>query len=249
MVVASTGNGHTEVVVHNLKIRSNSKAVENRLDPNVLALDQYVSAFRLQMQHDFGKSGLDGFTVHGATLSKPGAQGVSIRARDRSGDGPVSLSLDTPVAGEFDVTASLESRDLPVTDDGSAAAELALKISDGPGGAVSLVVFRTADDAYRVEARSSNREQKLIPANGPDYSVIASADAASVEQLRVIRIQKSLLFVFSEGGVGRLLGQTNCVENDLPPGAVSLRATLPPGDAAAGEFRWTQFSVSSLEDG
>lgn len=243
MVVASTGGGRTAVVVHDLTIRSNSKAVEQSLDPNVLALDQYVSQFRRRSLHDFTKDGLTGFTVAGGDSLKSGSQGLVIRPRGGVSGDSVSLTLDALVSGEFDLSASLQLQNLPVTDNGEAAAELSLAMSGERQENVDLVVFRKSEESFRVEARSRNGEGG--PASEPGYSVIASADATSVEQLRVIRIQRSLLFVFSEGGVGRLLGQASCGEGDLPAGAVSLRTRLPAGEEPAGDVRWLQFSVSS----
>lgn len=241
IVVASTGSGHTEVVVHELTIRSNSEAVEERLDPNVLALDQYVAAFRPRVQHDFADDGLTGFSADGPSVPKPGPQGLVIRPSEDV----MSVSLDVPVTGEFDVSASLELVNLPVSDNGTQGAELSLVLPGGSQGMVELAVFKASKGVFRVEARLREGGSGAAAKSDASYTVIASAEATSVEQLRVIRIQQSLLFVFSEGGVGRLLGQTGCQEDDLSPEAVSLRTRLSEKDGPGSEVRWKQFSVSS----
>jgi len=246
LVVASTGGGHTEVVFQELTIRSNSKAVEERLDPNVVAVNQYVAAFKWRVQHDFADDGLTGFSVAGAVPVKTSSQGLVIRAEKGSPSKPVTLTLDAPVSGEFDMAASLQLLDLPVNAGGAAVAELSFAVpGDVRGKVVDLAVFKTASAAFRVEARSRMQSAGVSEDAGGEAVVIASAEAASVEQLRVIRIQQSLLFVFSEDGVERLLGQTGCGEGDLPAGAVALRTRVTAGEQSVGEVRWKQFSVSS----
>ncbi|MBI1310891.1 DUF1583 domain-containing protein [bacterium] len=244
LVVASTAGGHTEVVFHDLVIRSNSKAVEERLDPNVLALDQYVVGFRQRFSHDFADQGVAGFTVTGSVPPIIGQQGLMIRPRQEGSREPVAVHFGSKIEGEFDVAASLQLLRLPLTNNGASPVELSLPLPGDASKTASLAVFKTSEDALRIEARLSKRSSE-VPTADSEGSVIASAEASSIEQLRIVRIQRSLLFVFSESGVARLLGQVSCDEDDLPGGTVSLVTRLPSGSVPAGEVRWKSFSVNS----
>ena len=70
----------------------------------------------------------------------------------------------------------------------------------------------------------------------PQTETVATETVSSIDSLRLVRIQKTMLFVYSEGGLPRMLGQASFESNSVQNGGVQLRI-----EPQSGEVLWKSF--------
>ena len=235
-VTCLNGGGSCDVVLKELIIRSNTTAFEQQIDARVTSLNQFTSLLPKTHRHRFAASGTTGFIVSGGQKPVEGNDGLRVRAGRDNGAGISTLAFDQSLVGDFDLSATLNAAGLQTSSDGERA--IRMSVQSGSDQA-ELVVRRTGHDAFEVSA--------IIEREGSDASqgeTIAAETVRSIDSLRLVRIQKTMIFVYSEGGLSRVLGQADFKSAPVSKGGVRLQI-----NAGSGDVLWKSFEAKMSSAG
>ena len=227
---STNAGGSTSVVLTNFSVRSNTSAFESLIDARVTSINQFTSLLPRTHRHGFAASGTDGFAVAGEMKPVKSDGGIRMRAGEDLRTGGTSLRSSRQPEGDFDISATLNASGLTVSDAVFGEASMSVRIGDE---LAMVSVRRTGDVSFEVVAtvqRDGSAE--------PEVETIASETVKSVDSLRLVRIQKTILFVYSEGGLSRLLGQSDFSSAPVSNSGIQLRI-----EPQSGEVLWKSFET------
>lgn len=236
LVVNSVDNGMVSVVVESLAVRSNSDAVEKLQDPRVRALEQYTTVLSSSYGRNFAKSGTDNFTAFPGTKTSADAKGLRLYPDAEDIRSRISaIGFNHGLLNDFEISAELDVSKLSPTE--SAAMSLALSDS---GETARVVVERKDNDTLLVRGETS-RGAQLERAK----TLVGTSEAASVDGIRLIRIQQTLFFLFSESGTSRFLGQFDVGAAPIPQNGVVFQTTSNKTNFA--QVDWKSFEARATQ--
>ncbi|MGZ0171065.1 MAG: DUF1583 domain-containing protein [Planctomycetales bacterium] len=229
-MTSTNAGGSTNVVLKSFSVRSNTSAFESLIDARVTSINQFTSLLPRTHRHGFAASGTEGFAVAGELKPVKTNGGLRVRASNDQGAGGTTLSSSLAPEGDFDLSVTLNVSGLATSDSVSGAASMSVK-SDNE--LAKLTIRRSGNDSFEVTAAVKHGDSA-----GPQTETIASETVQSVDALRLVRIQKTILFVYSEGGLSRLLGQANFESAPVSDGGIQLRV-----EPQSGEVLWKSFEA------
>jgi len=235
-IASQNGGGSADVVLKEISVRSNSTAFESKIDARVTSLNQFTALLPRTHRHGFAASGTDGFAVVGDIKPVKGNGGLRVRAANDPQTGGATLSFGKRADGDFDVSATLNGSGLTATGSVSGEASMSVRSDDDQA---RLSIRRTGEESFEVIATVQRAD-----ATGPQTETIASETVSSVDSLRLVRIQKTILFVYSEGGLSRLLGQASFSAAPVSDGGIQLRI-----EPKSGEVLWKSFEARMSASG
>tara|TARA_R110002072_G_C7978996_1_gene536052 strand:- start:44067 stop:47252 length:3186 start_codon:yes stop_codon:yes gene_type:complete len=229
-VTSSNAGGATNVVLRKFQVRSNTSAFEQQIDARVTSVNQFTALLPKTHRHRFAASEAEGFSFTGELKPVKGDGGLRVHAGNDSRTGSATLSFGNSLTGDFDVSTTLNASGLRTSDSVSGMASM-MVVSGGERATLSI--RRTGKASFEVTAsvqRGSPTKRQT--------ETIATEAVSSIDSLRLVRIQKTMLFVYSEGGLSRLLGQASFESNLVPSGGVQLRI-----EPQSGEVLWKSFEA------
>lgn len=235
-IASQNGGGSADVVLKEISVRSNSTAFESKIDARVTSLNQFTALLPATHRHGFAASGTDGFAVVGDIKPVKGNGGLRVRAANDPQTGGATLSFGKRADGDFDVSATLNASGLTATGSVSGEASMSVRSDDDQA---RLSIRRTGEESFEVIATVQRAD-----ATSPQAETIASETVSSVDSLRLVRIQKTILFVYSEGGLSRLLCQASFSAAPVSDGGIQLRI-----EPKSGEVLWKSFEARMSASG
>ncbi len=230
------GGGTCDVVLNELTVRSNTTAFESKIDARVTSLNQFTALLPRTHRHGFAASGTDGFAVVGDIAPVKGNGGLRVRAGNDPQTGGTTLTSGKHPQADFDVSATLNASGLTASESVSGEASMSVR---SEGEQAMLSIRRTGEESFEVIATVQR-----AGATGPQTETIASVAVASVDSLRLVRIQKTILYVYSEGGLSRLLGQASFSAAPVSNDGIQLRI-----EPQSGEVLWKSFEARMSASG
>lgn len=230
------GGGTCDVVLNELTVRSNTTAFESQIDARVTSINQFIALLPRTHRHRFAANGAEGFTVVGEVKPVKTTGGLRARTNANQQTGGTTLSSERSLEGDFDLSVTLNPAGLVTTDTVSGTTSVSVESENEQA---TLTIRRTSKKSFEVVAavqRGGSAE--------PQAATIASETVQSVDALRLVRIQKTILFVYSEGGLSRLLGQANFESAPVSNGGVKLRI-----EPQSGDVLWKSFEARTSAPG
>lgn len=224
------GGGTCEAVLKELTVRSNTTAFEQQIDARVSSLNQYTALLPKTHRHGFAASGTEGFAVVGEVEPVKTSGGLRVRAGDDPGAGGTTLSFGRKLDADFDLSTTFNATRLATDEAQSGKASMSVR---NENETATIAIRRSGAESFDVSATV----QRTV-AGKSEWETVASTTVPSVDSLRLVRIQKTILFVYSEGGLSRLLGQTDFDSTPVPNGGVQL--SIEP---RSGEVLWKSFEA------
>ncbi|CAK9006541.1 Nickel uptake substrate-specific transmembrane region, partial [Durusdinium trenchii] len=218
--------------------------VEEQLDPRVVAIDQYVASFKHRQGARIFRGGGQRFTIHTTPEAAPLAEGLVVDTTANE----TTVTVEPSFTGDFELAARIDASQIPIRPAGDSGADLKVTVPGDHPVTARLQVARLSQNIFEVSATATSKEGK-----GETF-VVEPAELADIQQLRIVRIQQTLLFIVYEEGVGRLLGHVECTNEAIPArgtlimrfsGALTplvltcqLLATVAWADDASRTFEW-----------
>lgn len=235
-IASQNGGGSADVVLREVSVRSNTTAFESNIDARVTSLNQFISSLPRMHRHGFAASGTDGFAVVGDIAPVKGNGGLRVRAGNDPQTGGTTLNFNKQLEGDFDLSATLNASGLTTAESVSGEASMSVRSANEQA---MLSIRRSGEESFEVTATVQGTDS-----TGPQIETIASATVSSVDALRLVRIQKTILFVYSEGGLSRLLGQASFSSGQVLDGGIQLRI-----EPQSGEVLWKSFEARMSTSG
>lgn len=224
------GGGTCEAVLKELTVRSNTTAFEQKIDARVSSLSQYTALLPKTYRHGFAASGTEGFAVVGEVKPVKTSGGLKVRAGNDPRSGGSTLSLGRKLNDDFDLSATLNATGLVADESRTGTALMSVRTENETA---TIAVKRSGAESFDVLATV----QRPV-AGKAEWQTVASTTVAAVDSLRLVRIQKTILFVYSEGGLSRLLGQADFDSTPIANGGAKL--SIEP---RSGEVLWKSFDA------
>lgn len=235
-MTGQNAGGAGDVVVKTLTVRSNTTAFESKIDPRVTSVNQFTASLFQTHRHRFAASGAEGFSVAGEQAPVKSGEGLRVRAGEDTETGSVTLGLERILEGDFDISATLNASGLATSD--SVAGTASMSVSNGNEQAV-LHIRRTSNESFEVTAYRQRGGSA-----SPQTETVASETVSSIDSLRLVRIQKTMIFIYSEGGLPRMLGHVGFESSPVPEGGVQLTV-----GAQSGSVLWKSFAAKKSSTG
>jgi hypothetical protein len=232
----TVGNGSVDVLLKELNVRSNSSAIEAQVDPRVIALGQYTLALPDRYVHSFAAGTDGGFSVPGEPQAVVAEDGVKMRVDGRNDVRQVVVAFRRGIMGDFDVSTGFKTLNLPTVVNGEGSIDLSVRTSSDNQKQATLTLSKSTDREFRITAQTQ-----------PDSRTIVEAKAESVDGLRIIRIQRTVFFLYSESGFFRLLGQADLGTGDVERDSVRLTTRASTHSDAATEVLLKVFEIKASE--
>lgn len=226
------GGGTCDVVLKELTVRSNTTEFEKQIDARVNSIDQYTSLLPETHRHGFAASGTDGFAVVGELEPIKTNGGLRLRSGNSPATGGATLSFGQQLESDFDLSATLNANGLKVNESQPGRASMSVS---NENESARIVIEHSGNESYDVTATV----QRQVDGQS-EWQTIASVTVLSVDSLRLVRIQKTILFVYSEGGLSQLLGQADFDSTPVANGGVQLSI-----GARSGEVLWKSFEAKT----
>jgi hypothetical protein len=233
--VVSTANASVAVLLKKFAVRSNSAAIERRVDPRVAALNQYTLGLPGRDRRNLAATGGDGLLTSGEPRVVASADGLRVRGQDDSQAQATHATYRRGLQDDFDVATAFDGLRLPASADDEL--ELSVAIAGTTPQAARVSVARTSGGKLQITAR-------LEPAGRPTPNAppaVGQIEVESVDGLRIARIQRTMFFLYSENGFYRLLSMKNADPGPVPPG--SVRFQLGGKGPGSGAVLLTTFEV------
>ena len=224
------GGGTCEAVLKELTVRSNTTAFEQQIDARVSSLNQYTALLPKTYRHGFAASGTEGFAVVGEFEPVKTNGGLRVRAGNDPRSGGSTLSFGRKLNGDFDLSATLNATELVVNESQARTVSMSVR---NENETATIAIKRSGAESFDVSATV----QRMV-AGKSEWQTVASTTVPSVDSLRLVRIQKTILFVYSEAGLSRLLGQANFDSTPVANGGAQL--SIEP---RSGEVLWKSFEA------
>ena len=226
----TTGRGIASVLLKELRIRSNSSRNFQNRDANVIALEGYSSALRNRFEHQFAKRGPEGF-VTASGESQVTEEGLRMAAKAE--DAASSLvRFKNRALGDFDVAVSLSDINLPV---GGKNAITFLATSTTSNAYAAAVVTRTPDNQFRIAA---------VARGGRSVTTAGDVQLESLDGLRLVRVQDTVFFLYSEGGIHRMFAQFDSAPGfGATPCSIELAAQATDKEV---DVTWQTFDLRAV---
>ncbi|NQV25529.1 MAG: DUF1583 domain-containing protein [Rhodopirellula sp.] len=229
-VTSLSKSSSCDVVLKELMVRSNTTEFEKQIDPRITSLNQFTSLLPKTYRHRFAASGAEGFAVAGELEPIKSDGGLHVRAGNDQTTGSSTLTSDQSLEGDFDLCTTLNADGLTASDSFGGTASISVKSQNEQA---TLLIRRVGKNAFDVTA--SVQRGGL---SNPQAETVATESVKSIDSLRLIRIQKTILFVYSEGGLSRLLGQADFESASVAKGGVQLEI-----GGQSGEVLWKSLEV------
>jgi len=236
VIASQNGGGSADVVLREVSVRSNTTAFESKVDARVTSLNQFISSLPRTHRHGFAASGTDGFALVGDMAPVKGNGGLRVRAGNDPQTGGTTLNSGKQPEGDFDLSATLNASGLTTSESVSGEASMSVRSENEQA---MLSIRRSGEESFDVTATVQR-----TGSSGPQAETIASETVSSVDSLRLVRIQKTILFVYSEGGLSRLLGQASFSSAPVSDGGIGLRI-----EPQSGEVLWKSFEARMSASG
>jgi hypothetical protein len=235
-VASQNGGGSADVVLREVSVRSNTTAFESKIDARVTSINQFISSLPRTHRHGFATSGTEGFAVVSESAPVKGNGGLRVLAGSDPRTGSATLNFGKRLEGDFDLSATLNASGLTTSETVSVEASMSVRSENEQA---RLSIRRSGTESFEVTAT-------VQPSNSTDSQTetIASQTVSSVDSLRLVRIQKTILFVYSEGGLSRLLGQASFSSEPVSNGGIQLRI-----EPRSGEVLWKSFEARMSASG
>ena len=228
----SSWGGSLTAMLQSLTIRSNSRFVEEQLDPRVVAIDQYVASFKHRQGARIFRGGGQRFTIHTTPEAAPLAEGLVVDTTANE----TTVTVEPSFTGDFELAARIDASQLPIRPAGDSGADLKVTVPGDHPVTARLQVARLSQNIFEVSATATSKEGK------GETVVVEPAELADIQQLRIVRIQQTLLFIVYEEGVGRLLGHVECTNEAIPARGAELTVS---GASNQTSPIWRSFSVAA----
>lgn len=239
----ASNNGSTTVLFKDLTIRSNSQAIENSKDPRVQQLDQYTLALPRKYGNDLADSNHQDLLSDGGAIqfSAEGARMVVTGAGTDADAAESVVRLRKRIVGDFDVSVAVDVKQLAWSRSSGepgvpqSSVELFVPISES-GDSAALRVSRNSDGSLVVRA--------LVSTDNSPYRLVAEANrVALIENLRLIRIQKTMFFVYTDGQAVRLLESAFIDDGPIQSDALAIRSTAVAADDV--DVVWSSLKIQA----
>ena len=217
-----------DVVLKELIVRSNTTVFEQQIDARVTSINQFTALLPRTHRHRFAASETEGFNVTGELKPVRTNGGLRVRSGNDQTTGGVTLSFGRPLEGDFDLSITLNPSGLTTSDSVSGTASMSVETESERA---TLTLRRSGSESFVVTASVQRGSSTM-----PQTETVATETVSSIDSLRLVRIQKTMLFVYSEGGLPRMLGQASFESNSVPNGGVQLRI-----EPQSGEVLWKSF--------
>lgn len=227
-LTSQNNRGLADAVLRNLTIRSNTTEFESRIDARVNSLNQYTSRLPTAHRHGFAASGTEGFSIVGDAVTALTDGGLLIDTGGDAVNAGTALISNRRLEQDFDLNITLNASGLTVADSGG---RVSVSVNSQRDRA-TLSLKRLGKNQFNVTASVQRTGDESQPA------IVAVENATSVDSLRIVRIQKTILFVYSAGGLARLLGQADFESTPVAEGGVRLEASRQ-----SGQVLWKSFET------
>lgn len=235
-IASQNAGGSADVVFKKIEIRSNTTIFEQQIDARVSSINQFTALLPRTHRHRFAASGVDGFAVSENVQPVKTNGGLRVTSSSDKSAGDATLSFEQSLEGDFDLATTLNASGLTTSDTDSGAVSMSVRSDDEEA---TLSVRRSGKASFQITASVQRGGS-----TNPQTEMVASETVSSIDSLRLVRIQKTILFVYSEGGLSRLLGQANFESAPISTGGVKLR--LEP---QSGDVLWKSFEARTSAPG